>query len=95
MTKITLYRNGKPQDYTNAHDITISPAGVMTFYGEISEGGTFKKPKAYKFQTSVPFVVEEDVAGGSCYSVFLFPCAVRNFSGGYALSTEISLTPGR
>jgi hypothetical protein len=64
MTKITLYRDGKPQEYTNAHDITISPAGVLTFHWEISEGGSFKKPKAYKFQTSVPFVVEEDVTGG-------------------------------
>jgi len=39
MAKITLYREGKPQEYTNAHDITISPAGVLTFHWEISEGG--------------------------------------------------------
>jgi hypothetical protein len=63
MAKITLYREGKSQEYTNAHDITISPAGVLTFHWEVSEGGSFKKPRAYKFQTSVPFVVEEDVAG--------------------------------
>ncbi len=62
MTKITLYRDGKPHEYTNAHDITISPAGVLTFHWEIQEGGSFKKPRAYKMQTSVPFVVEEDVA---------------------------------
>ena len=63
MTKITLYRDGKPHEYANAHDITISSAGVLTFHWEIQEGGSFKKPRAYKMQTSVPFVVEEDVAG--------------------------------
>jgi hypothetical protein len=62
MAKVTLYHEGKPQEYADARDITISPAGVLTFYREISEGGSFKKPRAYKFQTSVPFVVEEDVA---------------------------------
>jgi hypothetical protein len=62
MAKITLYYEGKPQEYANAHDITISPAGVLTFYREIGEGGGFKKPRVYKFQTSVPFIVEEDVA---------------------------------
>jgi hypothetical protein len=25
MAKITLYHEGKPQEYANAHDITISP----------------------------------------------------------------------
>jgi len=64
MAKITLYYEGKRQDYDNAHDITISPAGVLTFYREVSEGGSFKKPRAYKLQTSVPFIVEEDVAKG-------------------------------
>jgi len=64
MVKITLYREGKPQEYNDAHDITISPAGVLTFHWEIKESGSFKKPRAYKFQTSVPFVIEEDVAGG-------------------------------
>ena len=39
MAKITLYREGKSQEYTNAHDITISPAGVLTFHWEVSEGG--------------------------------------------------------
>jgi hypothetical protein len=63
MVKITLYRDAKPQEYTNAHDITISSAGVLTFHWEIQEGGSFKKPRAYKMQTSLPFVVEEDVAG--------------------------------
>ena len=62
MAKITLYYDGKPQEYANARDITISPAGVLTFYREISEGGSFKKPRVYKFQTSAPFIVEEDVA---------------------------------
>jgi hypothetical protein len=43
MAKITLYREGKSQEYTNAHDITISPAGVLTFHmggkrrGELQE----------------------------------------------------------
>jgi len=60
MTKITLYHEGNPQEYVNAHDITISPAGVLTFYREMSEGGTFKKPISYKLQTSVPFVIEEE-----------------------------------
>src|SRR5437016_1253761 len=45
MAKITLYYDGKPQEYANARDITISPAGVLTFYREISEGGSFKKPR--------------------------------------------------
>ena len=63
MVKITLYRDAKPQEYTHAHDITISSAGVLTFHWEIQEGGSFKKPRAYKMQTSLPFVVEEDVAG--------------------------------
>ena len=63
MVKITLYRDGKPQEYTNAHDITISSAGILTFHWEIQEGGSFKKPSSYKLQTSVPFVVEEEVAG--------------------------------
>jgi hypothetical protein len=62
MVKITLYRDGKPQEFTNAHDISISPAGVLTFHWEIQEGGSFKKPRSYKLQTSVPFVVEEEVA---------------------------------
>jgi hypothetical protein len=62
MAKITLYYDGKPQEYANARDVTISSAGVLTFYREISEGGSFKKPRVYRFQTSVPFIVEEDVA---------------------------------
>ena len=62
MAKITLYCDGKPQEYDNARDVTISPAGVLTFYREISQGGSFKKPRVYKFQTSVPFIVEEDIA---------------------------------
>jgi hypothetical protein len=62
MAKITLYYEGKPQEYAQAQDITISPAGVLTFHWEINGAGGFKKPKAYKVQTSVPFVVEEDVA---------------------------------
>jgi len=45
MTKITLYRDGKPQEYTNAHDITISPAGVLTFHWEISDGGASRNQK--------------------------------------------------
>jgi hypothetical protein len=64
MAKVTLYHEGKTQEYTNAHDITISPAGVLTFHWEITNGGTFKKQRAYKFQTTVPFVVEEDIANG-------------------------------
>ena len=63
MVKITLYREGEPQEYTDAHDITISPAGVLTFHWELKESGSFKKPKAYKFQTSVPFVIEEEASG--------------------------------
>jgi hypothetical protein len=47
MTKITLYRDGKPQEYTNVHDITISPAGVLTFHWEASEGGSFRKPSPH------------------------------------------------
>ena len=63
MAKITLYHDGKPQEYISARDVTISPAGVLTFYWEISQGGSFKKPRLYKLQTSVPFVVEEEDAG--------------------------------
>lgn len=63
MVKITLYRDGKPQEYTNAHDIMISSAGILTFHWEIQEGGSFKKPRSYKLQTSVPFIVEEEFAG--------------------------------
>jgi hypothetical protein len=62
MPKITLYYEGKPQEYANAHDITISPAGVVTFHWEINGAGCFKKPREYKVQTSLPFVIEEDVA---------------------------------
>ena len=39
MAKITLYHEGKPQEYANAHDITISPTGDLTFYREVSRGG--------------------------------------------------------
>jgi hypothetical protein len=62
MAKITLYHEIKPQEYADAHDITISAAGVLTFHWEIDGAGGFKKPRAYKVQTSVPFVIEEDVA---------------------------------
>jgi hypothetical protein len=62
MVKITLYHQGQPHEYVNAHDVTISPAGVLTFYREVSQGGSFKKPRSCKVQTSVPFVVEDDDA---------------------------------
>jgi len=42
--------------------LRFPPLAFLTFYREISEGGSFKKAKAYKLQTSVPFIVEEDVA---------------------------------
>ena len=38
------------------------PPLAFCFYREINEGGSFKKPRAYKLQTSVPFIVEEDAA---------------------------------
>jgi hypothetical protein len=66
MAKVTLYidyKSGSAKEYPNAHDVTISPAGVLTFYWQTEEGGS-RKSRAYKFTTSVPFTVEEDTAIG-------------------------------
>jgi hypothetical protein len=65
MAKVTLYvdyKSSAAKEYPNAHDIAISPAGVLTFSWQTKERGS-KKPKAYKFTTSVPFTVEEDAPG--------------------------------
>jgi len=64
MTRVTLYQSGKPHQYANAHDITISPAGILTFYSVVEEGSPSRKPQKSKFIASGPFVVEEDVAVG-------------------------------
>lgn len=67
MAKVTLYvdyKSGGAKEYANAHDVAISPAGVLTFYWQ-TEGKRSSKAKAYKFTTSVPFTVEEDLQAGS------------------------------
>jgi hypothetical protein len=66
MAKVTLYidyKSGGAKEYANAQDIAISPAGVLTFHWQ-AEGKGSKKSRAYKFTTSVPFTVEEDIAVG-------------------------------
>ena len=60
---ISTIKSGSAKEYANAHDISISPAGVLTFYWQTGERHS-GKPKAYKFTTSVPFTVEEDAAIG-------------------------------
>ena len=66
MAKVTLYvdyKSGGAKEYANARDISISPAGVLTFSWQKEQKGS-KKTAAYKFTTSVPFTVEEDAAAG-------------------------------
>jgi len=63
MAKVTLYvdyKSGGAKEYANAHDIAIYPAGVLTFYWQTEEKHS-AKAKGYKFTTSVPFTVEEDI----------------------------------
>ena len=55
------YKSGGAKEYPNAHDVAISPAGVLTLRWQ-AEGS--KKLRAYKFTTSVPFTVEEVIAVG-------------------------------
>ncbi len=65
MAKVTLYidyKSGGAKEYPGAENVTISPAGVLTFYWQAQ--GRSGKSKAYKFTTSVPFTVEEDIAVG-------------------------------
>jgi hypothetical protein len=55
MAKVTLYtdyKSGSAKEYANAHDIEISPAGVLTFSWHPEARGS----------TSVPLTIEEDVA---------------------------------
>lgn len=63
LAKVTLdidYKSGDVKEYANAY-VAISPAGVLTFYWRAEDKGS-KKSRAYKFTTSVPFAVEEDIA---------------------------------
>ena len=62
MAKITLFRGTAAQDYPNAHDFSISPAGVLTFFWQ-QRGG--ENALGYKFTTSVPFTIEEDIEASS------------------------------
>jgi|HubBroStandDraft_6_1064221.scaffolds.fasta_scaffold00604_8 hypothetical protein len=62
MARIVLYEAGKPVEYPNAHDVVISPGGVLVFYWET---GSAANQQAYKVQTTVPYVVWEDVAVSS------------------------------
>ena len=62
MAIVTLYHSGKSQQYPKAHDITVSPAGILTFYTVMAEGSASGKPRASRFIVSAPFIVEEDVA---------------------------------
>lgn len=58
VARIILYDgSGEPDDYPNTHDISISPSGVLTFYWETLS----KPPKAFKVQTTVPYVVSEEI----------------------------------
>ncbi len=53
--KVTLYRTDKHEQYLNVTDTNVSH-GVLTFYWSAS-------PQAKKkITTTVPFVLEEDVA---------------------------------
>jgi hypothetical protein len=63
VTLYTDYKSNGAKEYANAFDIAISPAGVLTFHWRAKEKGS-KKPKAYKFTTTVPFTIEEDIAAG-------------------------------
>ena len=58
MAKITLFRGTATQEYPNAHDFSISPAGVLTFFWQLGGGAN---TLGYKFTTSVPFTIEEDI----------------------------------
>ena len=53
--KVTLYRTDKNEEYLNVTDTNVSH-GVLTFYWNAGAPG--KK----KMTTTVPFVLEEDVA---------------------------------
>jgi hypothetical protein len=78
MTKITLYRDGKPQEYTNAHDITTSPAGVLSFHWEISEGGPSRSQKRTSSKLPCPLSWRRTVLAVSAIpsSFFLTPSAI-------------------
>lgn len=62
MAKITLFNGDLKQDYFGAHDVSVTQAGVLTFYWEDKKGGP--NASGYKITTSVPFVIEEDIAVG-------------------------------
>ncbi len=63
MAKITLYQGNAKQEYPNANTVSVSPAGILTFYWQTQQRGA--NAQAYKFTTSVPYLVEEDIAVSS------------------------------
>jgi hypothetical protein len=60
MATITLHSGNFKQEYPDAHDFTVSSAGVLTFYWEAQQGGP--NARTVKIITSTPFVVEEEIA---------------------------------
>jgi hypothetical protein len=66
-------KKGKPQEYVHAHNITISPARVLTFYWEINGARGFKKLRAHKVETSAPLSLRKTLLALSAtwFSSFL------------------------
>jgi len=58
MSDIVLFKPEKAEEYKNVHDIHITD-GVLTFYWQPHSGMT----KGVKIQTTVPFVVQEEIGG--------------------------------
>jgi hypothetical protein len=58
MTDVLLHNHDEVEEFKNATDVHIMN-GVLTFYWRPPSGAT----KGVKFQTTVPFVVREEIGG--------------------------------